>query len=263
MGDLVPLPSFCARKGYADGTSLNAAGVLGLNGTYYSWKLAKPMLVLPGTRIYVLLRFNPDSPNGPRRPLALDVTVAMLGRSLPRGEFPPKIVNVPWLTAWRAPAVEIGAGVSVAQMSPDSALANQFDSSVRITSMLGCIATQFWAGEVLPDARVKISSSLDGYIVRELTPLMELFSGRHRAWNVYSSMQSKEYWTVELEYSTTALLAGPETDYVGTDTVQGIFGLQGYREVPLETLYRDPSPTNLLPDIEVSHPGSQRGIPSR
>lgn len=261
MGDLVPLPSFCARKGYADGAALNSGIEVG-NGTYYQWSLPKPMLVLPGTRIYALLRYPVELQTGGFRPLAIDVTVTMIGRSLRRGETPPLTTCVPFLTGWRAPAVAIGAGVQVAQSSPDPAIANQFDIPVRVTSMLGCLATQFWAGEVIPDAMVRISSSMGGYIVRELTPLMELFSGRHRAWNIACSMQPKEYWTVELEYSTNALLT-PITDYVATDEVQGIFGLQGYREVPLETLYRDPLATDWQPRVETARAAVDRGVRAR
>lgn len=255
MGDLVPVVATCPRKGYADGVSRTGPSSVQPDGTYYEFKLKDPAFVLPGTRVYVLLRYSRTAPAAilGSGPTTIDATVEMYGKAIPGDLPPPLMVKMPWMTSWRAPVVLLSAAAAVEQSSPDSALANQYDSPVRVTSMLGCLATKFWAGEIVPNSKVRISSSLDGYFVREPTPIMELFSGKSREWGISCAMQSKEYWTVEVAYDASPLLQAT-TDYAATDQIQAIFGLVGYRTVPLETLYRDPKP-------EVAHPNIERARP--
>ncbi|MBP6479886.1 MAG: hypothetical protein KA310_03470 [Pseudomonadales bacterium] len=254
LDDVAPLPAFCRRLGEWDGGAGNDTGEAGdpnrTKRRTASWKLSEPVFVPAGARIYALMQYDADIPNSNDALAAIQVWVTLVGTALPQNTPTPKVIRIPWVSAARTPPVAIG-GLVLAGRLPDDALQNTHEQAVVVQRMLGSAHTQHFNDEVF-DVDVRVYDTTGAYIVRDATPMMELFNGRSRTWDMGAVLQPKEFISVEYEAdpATLALALANAADLdlepdvlAESDEIQLIFGLVGYREVPGDELYpKEPMP---------------------
>lgn len=270
-----PLASFCRRAGVFDGyaSNLNAGPIYyqtAPNGFYNGltarswakWTLPDGVFVPEKAQIEALIEYAADIPNATDAsiPPSIQVWVTLTGQALPKMEPWPKVVRIPWVTHYKTAPVAISAG-SVESATPENALQNQNEQPVVVQRMLGSIASQRASDEVV-DVLVRVSDTTGAYIVREKTPLLELFNGRTRCWDMGAVLKPKEFVVVEYEYDVADIVGQttPLLTYQATDEFQLIFGLVGYREMSIAEVY----PEVLVP--ATGQPPIQPGdlpVPSR
>lgn len=245
-----PLPAFCRRLGLTDGYALN--NVVGsfqrANGanfsglpmrSHLSWKLPAPIFVPEKAQLECEVSFAADIPN-PNDSKALgqvQVWVSLIGKALPKLEPWPKVVRVPWISSFKTTPAAISAG-DVNGATPENGLQNSNNEPVVVQRMLGCAVTQKASDEII-DVEVRVSDTTGAYIVRELTPMLELFNGRTRCWDMGAVLKPKEFIVVEYRYGVASIVgnATPTITYQTSDEIQLIFGLVGYRELPFEEVF--------------------------
>ncbi len=242
------LQAFGRRAGRYDGwTNQNNAGPLvqgnsGLPGSargWLTWKFPEPVFVPEKAQVECLFEYGSDipNPNDAHRPTPVQAWVSLTGRALPKMEPWPSIVRIPWVTSFKTPAVPISEG-AVNASTPESGLQNQNEEPVVVQRMLGSVVTQKASDEIV-DVNVRVSDTSGAYIVREQTPLFELFNGRTRAWDMGAVLKSKEFVVVEYSYDPASIIgnATPAITYQASDEIQLIFGLVGYREMSMAAVY--------------------------
>lgn len=223
----------------------------------------KPVYVPANQRIIGTLKNAANPPVWGAGPSAsIEGWMTAVGRRAQPNEKP-DVIHVPWFSSWKSPLSAVGAGVVYQYRSPDHALANGNEQPIYVQRMLGALATGAIVGEVMP-CDVRISDSNQRYIVRELTPMYELFSYQQRDWDMGCILKPKEFLNVEVSFDTSPLVAAGNfsTGYVAADQVQAFFGLAGYREMQFHEVYQDLSEP-AQPVVLIQQPGPQVGTPVR
>lgn len=246
-----PLQAFCRRAGFYDGIAgstvetgpYNNTGGTRFSGlqprSWLAWTLPDPVFVPEKGQIECLLNYalNIPNPNDASLIANFNIWVVLTGQALPKMEPWPELVRIPWISAHRTPARAISVG-AVDAHTPEHSLQNQNEEPVVVQRMLGSCATQYVSDELI-DADVRVSDTTGAYIVRERTPMMELFNGRTRCWDMGVVLKPKEFISVEYAYDPTNMVGNATSPvaYATSDEIQLIFGLVGYRELPTAAVY--------------------------
>lgn len=246
-----PLQSFIRRAGYYDkytdnGNFAHGFGDLNLHPvtpmtarSWATWTLPAPVFVPEKAQIECLLEYDLNIPNRTDASVIPNIQVwcTLIGRGLPKMQPWPEVVRIPWITSHRTTPAAISVG-PIDRHTPENALQNQNEEPVVVQRMLASACTQYVSDEMV-DANVRISDTTGAYIVRERTPVMELFNGRTRAWDMGAVLKPKEFVVVEYDYDPTNMVgqSTPLQTYATSDEVGLIFGLVGYREMPTALVY--------------------------
>lgn len=210
----------------------------GLNSHYafaaqtglYRWRLDNPLWIPPGVALVPTL-----SHLGPTD-VPMRVGITYLGRVCP-SKPEPGVVKVPWIAHWRSKAWH-AEDRSSADQSPKSALMNRHQTPLRVERFVGRIAqVNLPSGDgqsllmdpkvpfQLDDAlagywsqrlRLTMRDSAGGHVIREPTPVRNVFGGRNRMWPCQHDLPPGSF------YSLRVLLAN--------DNISGSAGAGDYGE---------------------------------
>lgn len=202
--------------------------------TYYGIsclvRFDKPLWLDPDDEFYAEFRFN-DLP----APLEVGSLVAglnlymllscvTLGRLTDMSKRPAER-HLPFAVSWTQENPFLPTEPDFAhRVSPDTALFNGRGKPVCVTSIQGTKLNNYDAPSFNSEQlRIQISDSQGGYIVKDSTPIHELFGIWVGRWDVSFVMKPKEYWTVEVQFREPSTIIG------GQEGVIVQMGMKGYQ----------------------------------
>lgn len=213
----------------------------------YTWRFPKPLYVPAGKTVVPRFRLDGDIPIPPALGITATVAVSMVGRLLAQGSEVPRVVEVPFATAWRD-EVRAGGADYRAIRSPRSDLANPHVETLFVQRLTGSYLYLTATGDLLipgypgPEpvgggtrifntadmigndlVLARIVKSDDKALARSKTPFSHLFDWGTRAFDVCATMERNEYYQLRADLLFGTLAAG--------DRVRLSVGLIGYRRV--------------------------------
>lgn len=229
--DFTPLTLLAPRTDISEDTSINAS----VDNLSVTWKLPKPFWI--ARREDILFEFFLDNVEiaaaGGSTSQRVTLTTCIKARST---DDVPAQRYVPFTVHWR-PAIFTDDAVL---MSGDDILKNSRGQDVHVTRLLSDFGTATTIGSSLYNTnsvttaintgvlwlRMLLSHSLGYYLVKQLTPMAELFGGNRRNLDVRFILKPLEFLTVQLEAATPVEADVPDlTDihimYYGGISVQG------------------------------------------
>lgn len=235
----------------------------------YNWKLPKPLFVVPGARLYLGLNAtNPAmSATDDTAPFSnaakFNFWISLLCRRVNPHQPLPSVVHVPFVAQYKTKAHTIDED-NWEESSQDTDIVNGFAQPIHLKRMIGSMSTQFTPTEVM-DAEVRIADKAGAFIVREYTPVLELFSGFYKALDLEGCvLPPGDFYTIDVSVKdTTDLLIGSEelAFYTEDSEIIGNFSLIGHRDLPLNEVYPAQQPMPVSVDIPTLGPSAARSIP--